>query len=103
MNAKTVCDRFRIDSVLNRHPIDLAEDTLSSKPTWTHLACVHTGPIPMDRANYLAEGNRGSRFSLTAATPSVASSPRKHNISMASDASKAGCDIRIQLFSERFV
>ena len=35
---------------------------------------------------------------VTAATPSLASSPRKHNIPSASEASNAGRDIRVQLF-----
>lgn len=38
LNAKAVCDRFRVDSVFNRRLIDLPEDTLSLKSTWNQVS-----------------------------------------------------------------
>jgi len=61
------------------------------------------GTTPATAAQACALGKFGARFSRTAATPSAASSLRKHSISMASDASKIGPACRIQLFSDFLV
>src|SRR6516162_3278340 len=50
-----------------------------------------------------AEGNRGARFSVSAAAPSRTSGPMKVSISYAADWSKIGPAILSQLFSARFV